>query len=182
MENSIVGKLLVAAPALDGTLFQRSVCLLLHHDDERVIGVVLNRPLFGEVRVPQGSAPAMTIKQSLHLGGPNVGPVFALHSCADMAELDTGAGLYTASSRQHMQRLMTDASLACRLIVGHVQWTIKDLQAQLAEALWRVLPATPEAVFEPDEVMWTDLARKSNALHVAHLVGAKHIPRHPALN
>ncbi|QDV54578.1 YqgE/AlgH family protein [Rosistilla oblonga] len=182
MEQSIVGNLLVAAPALDGTLFQRSVCLLLHHDQENVIGVVLNRPLFGGVSLPQGNSPALLVKQSLHLGGPNAGPVFALHNCADLAELETGTGLYMASSRQHMQRLLADASLPCRLIVGHVQWSIKDLQSQLSSDLWRVLPATPEAVFEPDDLMWSDLARKSAALHFAHLVGAKHIPSHPALN
>ncbi|QDV66791.1 hypothetical protein Poly24_04790 [Rosistilla carotiformis] len=182
MENSVVGNLLVAAPALDGTLFQRSVCLLLHQDQENVIGVVLNRPLFGEVRVPQENSPALLIKQSLHFGGPHVGPVFALHDCADLAEMETGAGLYMASSQKHMQRLLADASLSCRLIVGHVQWSIKDLQSQLSSELWRVLPATPEAVFEPDERMWSDLARKSATLHLAHLVGAKHIPRHPALN
>ncbi|QDS86436.1 hypothetical protein EC9_05980 [Rosistilla ulvae] len=182
MDYSIVGNLLVAAPALDGTLFQRSVCLLLHHDQENIIGVVLNRPLFGEVQIAQGALLAPSGKRSLHFGGPHAGPVFALHNCADLAELETAKGLYMASSQQHMQRLLTDASLPCRLIVGHVQWSVKDLQSQLSADLWRVIPATPEAVFEPDDLMWADLARKSAALHFAHLVGAKHIPPHPALN
>ncbi|MEZ6086433.1 MAG: YqgE/AlgH family protein [Pirellulaceae bacterium] len=182
MDNRITGNLLIASPALDGTAFQRSVCLVLHHDSDQVIGAVLNRPLIGHVKLNEGSAPAMTLKQSLHLGGPNVGPVFALHNCADLAEAETGVGLYMASNRKHVQRLLSDSSLNCRLIVGHVQWSVEELHAQLNDGLWRVLPATPAMVFEPDDEMWVDLARKANSLHLAHMVGAKHVPRHPALN
>lgn len=45
MKNSRVGDLLVASTMVEGTILQRGVCLLVHDDEERAIGVMLNRPL-----------------------------------------------------------------------------------------------------------------------------------------
>ena len=45
MKNSKVGDLLVASTMAEGTVLQRGVCLLVHDDQERAIGVMLNRPL-----------------------------------------------------------------------------------------------------------------------------------------
>ena len=185
MRETITGNLLVASPALDGTPLQRSVCLLLSNDDQHVIGVVLNRPLTGEIKISPSQSPAtaeLITGQFLHLGGPNLGPVFALHNCEALAETETAIGLYTASQRESVERLIRDKSLPCRLLVGHIQWTVDELYSQIGDGCWRALPATPESVFEPDEGMWRGLARRANSLHVAALAGARRIPPHPALN
>ncbi|TPM87028.1 hypothetical protein FKO01_58465, partial [Mesorhizobium sp. B2-3-3] len=42
--SSLTGRLLVAAPALADPNFDRAVVLLLDHDEEGSLGVVLNRP------------------------------------------------------------------------------------------------------------------------------------------
>ncbi|SCE54238.1 putative transcriptional regulator, partial [Streptomyces sp. Termitarium-T10T-6] len=42
--SSLTGRLLVAAPALTDPNFDRAVVLLLDHDEEGSLGVVLNRP------------------------------------------------------------------------------------------------------------------------------------------
>ncbi len=42
--SSLAGRLLVATPALADPNFDRAVVLLLDHDDEGSLGVVLNRP------------------------------------------------------------------------------------------------------------------------------------------
>ncbi|MGW2110511.1 YqgE/AlgH family protein, partial [Streptomyces sp. NPDC001948] len=42
--SSLTGRLLVATPALADPNFDRAVVLLLDHDDEGSLGVVLNRP------------------------------------------------------------------------------------------------------------------------------------------
>src|SRR5690348_7891784 len=41
---SLTGRLLVASPALTDPNFDRAVVLLLDHDEEGTLGVVLNRP------------------------------------------------------------------------------------------------------------------------------------------
>lgn len=45
MKNSKVGDLLVASTMVEGTVLERGVCLLVHDDQDRAIGVMLNRPL-----------------------------------------------------------------------------------------------------------------------------------------
>lgn len=42
--SSLTGRLLVATPALADPNFDRAVVLLLDHDEEGSLGVVLNRP------------------------------------------------------------------------------------------------------------------------------------------
>ncbi|SCE62329.1 YqgE/AlgH family protein, partial [Streptomyces sp. OspMP-M43] len=42
--SSLTGRLLVAAPALTDPNFDRAVVLLLDHDEEGSLGVILNRP------------------------------------------------------------------------------------------------------------------------------------------
>ena len=46
---SLAGRLLVATPALTDPNFDRAVVLLLDHDEEGTLGVVLNRPTPVEV-------------------------------------------------------------------------------------------------------------------------------------
>ncbi|MDQ3932616.1 MAG: YqgE/AlgH family protein, partial [Actinomycetota bacterium] len=44
VETSLTGRLIVATPPLVDPNFRRGVVLLLHHDGDGALGVVLNRP------------------------------------------------------------------------------------------------------------------------------------------
>ncbi|HET6856294.1 MAG TPA: YqgE/AlgH family protein, partial [Streptomyces sp.] len=53
--SSLTGRLLVATPALADPNFDRAVVLLIDHDDEGSLGVVLNRPtpvVVGDILLP----------------------------------------------------------------------------------------------------------------------------------
>jgi putative transcriptional regulator len=121
-------------------LFRRSVCLVVHHDEEGAIGVLLNRPieaasaglwkaLSGEVEgggeepqqassgeatqrftVPEPPEPAAPSGRSVHFGGPLSGPVLALHAEATLAEAETGSGVYLAAQKDHLQQLVKAAA------------------------------------------------------------------------
>ena len=45
MTQSLVGNLLVASTLVHEPLFSRGVCLVVHHDENGAIGVMLNRPI-----------------------------------------------------------------------------------------------------------------------------------------
>jgi len=45
MRNFQVGDLLVASSLVEGTILNQAVCLLVHEDEEHVVGVMLNRPM-----------------------------------------------------------------------------------------------------------------------------------------
>lgn len=51
MTESLVGKLMIASTVLPDSLFSRSVCLVVQHDENGAIGMVLNRPVAAP---PQG--------------------------------------------------------------------------------------------------------------------------------
>ena len=46
MTQSLVGNLLVASTLVTESVFARGVCLMMHHDDEGAIAVMLNRPIW----------------------------------------------------------------------------------------------------------------------------------------
>ncbi|MGV3483475.1 MAG: YqgE/AlgH family protein [Planctomycetaceae bacterium] len=46
MTQSLVGNLLVASTLVTESVFARGVCLMMHHDDDGAIAVMLNRPIW----------------------------------------------------------------------------------------------------------------------------------------
>lgn len=46
MTQSLVGNLLVASTLVTESVFTRGVCLMMHHDDDGAIAVMLNRPIW----------------------------------------------------------------------------------------------------------------------------------------
>jgi len=45
MTDSLAGNLLIASTLVPDSVFSRSVCLIVHHDENGAIGVMLNRPI-----------------------------------------------------------------------------------------------------------------------------------------
>ena len=180
MTNSLIGTLLIAAPQMSEGLFMRSVCLVVHHDDTGAIGLMLNRPM--KIELPQlwellaeGRSPVEQI-HPIHFGGPISGPVLVLHNQQALAEAQTGEGVYVAAQREHLQQLLGSPQDSVRLIVGHAGWSGGQLEHELATGIWYTLPATPELVFEADELMWSDLVRKAVGRQLTQWIGSKPIP------
>ncbi len=77
MDTSLTGALLVASPTLADPNFARSVVLLLDHDEEGALGVILNRPSEGRNgrrRFPSRARPdgqtLLSEPAVIHVGGP----------------------------------------------------------------------------------------------------------------
>ncbi|WP_153556637.1 YqgE/AlgH family protein [Roseimaritima sediminicola] len=186
MTQSLTGNLLVASTELDGEVFARSVCLVVHHDDDGAIGLMLNRPLHpqpAELLSLLGSehsrVPAAA-EGTVHFGGPLSGPVVALHALPALAESETSSGIYVAAQKDHLEKLMHQAA-PMRLIVGHAGWASGQLEAEIAEGSWHVTPASPEIIFSPDEAMWARSIRHASGRTLARWVGARPVPS-PELN
>lgn len=188
--GSYAGKLLVASTLLESPFFERSVCLVVQHDEDGTIGLVLNRPL-----APQPSELLAMLTDDLrdrrtspapgamvHFGGPLSGPVVALHSAPVLAEAETAEGVYVAAQKDHLQQLLGTTGSPYRLLVGHAGWSIGQLDEEVHQGHWHVMPASSEAVFAPDELMWPSLIRRACGHSVARWVKAPHVPPVPELN
>jgi len=180
--DSLRGQLLVAGPGLDDPNFRRTVILVGEHGDDGAMGVVLNRPT--SVTVADAVPPLSELVEDddvVHLGGP-VQPqaVVVLADFLDAAHV----GDFVVDSVGFLPGEIEDADevgpvRALRVFAGYAGWSPGQLEAELEEGSWLVLPARASDVFgERPERLWSDvLRRQGGALAVLAL-----LPDDPSLN
>lgn len=108
---------------------------------------------------------------SLHFGGPLSGPVVAIHQFDQFAEAETGSGIFVAAQKQHLEDLIRSRPGHYRLIVGHLGWELEQLQGEIEDGLWHVVPATSDAVFGSASEMWPRLIRRAASSSLARWIG-----------
>jgi len=213
----LVGKLLIASTTMEEPLYVRGVCLVVHEDEHRTIGVMLNRPMLPSPqallqlmiggaesepsdtttlaakanRVPE--ADRSTIDEAtlanasgslglVHFGGPLSGPVVAVHGSSDLAEAETGQGIYVAAQKQNLESLVRHKPSPYRLIVGHLGWEPDQLTGEIEAGIWHLVPATADIVFDSDQEMWPRLVRRATAHSLARWIGTPDVPAAEQLN
>ena len=110
--DSLQGHLLLASEDLADPNFARSVVLLIEHNEQGALGVILNRPTSKTVRElwREVSQVPCDSQRPVCLGGPVSGPVMALHTMAALAELEIISGVYFAAKKQHLDELVRQAA------------------------------------------------------------------------
>ncbi len=169
------GRLLVATPVITESPFARAVVLLLDHDADGSVGVVLNRPTGVGVD-------AVLPGWGAHLTGPPVvfqgGPV-ALDSALGVAAVPVvpstqlPPGLRplesTGGSGSSLGLVDLDAPPdelgrlvpAMRIFVGYSGWDAGQLVEEVAQGAWVVVAAAPDDAFTVDpEGMWRAVLRR----------------------
>ena len=90
--RSLRGKFLLASASLEDPNFVRTIVLIVRHDADGAMGVVVNRPLgvtLGDACGEQVDA-ARGVKRPLFLGGPCGGALVAVHDVAELADAEAG--------------------------------------------------------------------------------------------
>ncbi|HEX6946069.1 MAG TPA: YqgE/AlgH family protein [Acidimicrobiia bacterium] len=172
---TLSGKLLVAGPQLLDPNFWRTVVLLLEHNDDGAVGLVLNRvidepaavylPAWEDHLVPPGL---------VHYGGP-VEPEVAI-----------GLGRSATASHAGVPGLaMVDLTVApdedtpkVRVYSGYSGWSRGQLEEELESGAWFVVDAAPDDVFAEADSLWRNvLRRQPGSLSMVGL-----FPEDPSLN
>jgi putative transcriptional regulator len=160
------GSLLVATPALVDPNFEHTVVLVLDLD-EGALGVVLNRPSpvpVGEV-LP-GWQDVLTGPDVLFQGGP-----VATDSALAVGVLSPGEDEPVGFRRLFGQtgivdldaptEILVPALTGMRVFAGYAGWGLGQLEAEIEEGSWYVLPAVPGDVFGSDpEGLWARVLRR----------------------
>lgn len=169
------GRLLVATLLIGDPNFDRSVVLLLDHDEDGSVGVVLNRPtaLAVSIALPDwamvADEPAV-----LYEGGP-VQPdnVLALGR-AGAAVPSTGwapltAGLGTLDLTLDPESIGGEVA-ALRLFSGYAGWGPGQLLAEVEGGAWWVFDAAPDDPFsaDPPELWWKVVQRQGAGYRMYH--------------
>ena len=166
------GTLLVASPALTDVNFAHAVVLVLQHDENGTVGVVLNRPtsLVPGTVFPELAEGLGSYAGHLFRGGP-VAPTRLLYLVRGLAAatvtgpevLDKVFLSIDDTALPDMVRL-ADGTDELRLFAGHATWAPGQLQAEIGAGGWQVLLATPDLVFDENPGdLWQELeGRGSN--------------------
>lgn len=156
--TSLRGSLLVATPTLLDPNFVRTVVLVAEHGEAGAMGVVLNRPSDTTVAdaVPE-LAPLAGGNEPLYVGGPvATDAVLALAEVddpEDASELVLGDVGFVQDPDVAVRR--------GRVFLGYAGWSAGQIELELGERSWIVVPAEPDDVFsdEPDE-LWSGVLRR----------------------
>lgn len=154
--DSLQGSLLIATPQLRDSPFSRTVVLLIQHDENGAVGIVLNRTINETVSNlwKHVSGEPCEVDLPVNMGGPVSGPLMALHCVKPLCELETPAGIYVASSRECLQKLVHQSKSPFRVYVGHAGWGGGQLEQELSNGYWYTAPARPDHVFGKHEDLW----------------------------
>jgi putative transcriptional regulator len=166
------GKLLVAMPVLDDPAFARSVVLLIDHDEDGALGVVLNRA--SEVPVSEATDSLIDLIPSpgVLFGGGPVEP----NALVAIGRAQEGAGQTDTTFVEGLRLvdLDQDPVLAgvelshVRLFAGYAGWAPGQLEHEVWHGAWVVVDTEPSDVFTPrPETLWRDvLARQTGPLRL----------------
>jgi putative transcriptional regulator len=166
------GKLLVAMPVLDDPAFARSVVLLIDHDEDGALGIVLNRA--SEVPVSEATDTLIDLipAPGVLFGGGPVEPnaLVAIGRAQDgAAQSDTtfAAGLRLVDLDQDPVLAGVELSHV-RLFAGYAGWAPGQLEHEVWHGAWAVVDVEPSDVFTPaPETLWRDvLARQRGGLRL----------------
>lgn len=155
---SYSGSFLIARPSLLDPNFRQTVVLLLHHSDEGAFGLVLNRP------VKVDDLPFEVFK-----GGPCESEgLYLLHGLPDLAATDEtghatgqvaqGIFIGDADWSERIKDLSQEELSRVRMFAGYSGWGPGQLERELAEGAWTLVPADGQTLWEtPVEELWARL-------------------------
>lgn len=163
-DESLAGKLLVAAPSMPDPRFQETVIYMCVHDANGALGLIVNRRM--------GLLPGTDVAEQfkleanpsadevpLHWGGPvDPGRGFVLHTSEYSSDSTEPVGADIAFSID--TRILTDLVEGrgpdkALLVMGYSGWGAGQLESELKTDDWAVVPADAAFVFSEDlESMW----------------------------
>lgn len=161
--------LLVAHPQLSDPNFAGTVVLVMRPDDGGPLGLILNRPtgtLLSELYPERAELQGRT--DMLFFGGP-VEPdalLFAFRSKVAPAKgVNVAGDIYVSGFSGVLDELLRlpENATEQRFFAGYAGWARGQLEAEIAQGGWHVLPLDTSAIFEMNPLtLYQELLRRAN--------------------
>jgi putative transcriptional regulator len=183
-ERWLTGHFLVASRYLRDPNFVRSVVLMIHHDWEGAMGVVINRPSEKTVReVWQiiGNDPCDR-DDFVFVGGPVPSRPLALHAIEAFAQHEVLPGLYVATHHDALDLIVRKKDTAVRIYSGHAGWGSGQLEGEMEAGGWLSTRATIDDVFADHETIWKTVTQRIGLEIMAPELDHEHVPPDPSMN
>ncbi len=161
---SLAGQLLIASPSMGDPRFDRTVILMVKHDQNGAFGIVINRPIeerpWADLLEMLGEKDTTVAgKARIFAGGPVQPEIgFVIHS-ADYQRPGTIAidgRVAMTSSREIVRDIANNKGPTKSLIAfGYAGWAPGQLEGELARRAWSTAPADLRLIFDEDrEKVW----------------------------
>jgi len=173
--QSLAGQLLIASPDIGDPRFAHTVILMVKHDKDGALGIIINRPV-GEKSIasllegPGEDVSGIEGTLSVFAGGP-VQPElgFVVHSAEyrrdETIEVDEHVAM--TASRQILRDIGHHRGPEKTLFaLGYAGWGPGQLENELARHDWFTAPEEPKLTFDDDRAnLWEDaMARRTREL------------------
>jgi putative transcriptional regulator len=173
------GRLLLASPALQGGMFERSVVLLSEHSlADGAFGLVLNRPtgkVVGDVLPKAAFRPLRHVE--VHQGGP----VEEKNLFFSAFWWDETNGLQASNqiSAEEAMKMQQRPGMLLRAFVGYSGWSPGQLEEEMQSQSWMVAkPSRNLLGWSHDVTMWSSVLRELSPFHKL----LAEMPRNPMTN
>ena len=160
------GTLLVADKKLDDPNFRKTVVLIADHNDDGTLGLILNR----RTELPLAQAleswkEATRVKDPIFLGGPvsrsGMFALIRLKAPPEGAKRVTG-DIHLITNRAGLAVHLSEGPTRVRVYAGYTGWAADQLESEMSEGAWHVLPANPKWIFDDDpETLWQRLSHSA---------------------
>ena len=183
--QSLKGHLLIATPQLSAPLFARSVILMLDHNEQGAMGVILNQPISTQISDLAGKIFEEDFRWSknLYLGGPVPGSLIVVHAIEDLADSQIVPGVYVTLDASMVQKLIRQRPEPSLVIANYSGWGPGQLEGEFNWDSWITLPATSENVFwRSEKDLWKVVSNEVNSRKLTEFLGLRNVPADPGLN
>jgi putative transcriptional regulator len=182
--NSLAGQFLVASPHLRDPNFTRTVVLMLQHEEQGALGVVINRPGDKSVddvwRMIDSEPPGCD--DPVYVGGPVPGPLIPIHDQRLLGEREILPDVFMSMQKDTIDILVTRSSARFRLFSGHSGWGGGQLENELSVGGWLTTPAKSDDVFGDYETTWKTVCGRIGLRIIAPNVPPERLPGDPEMN
>ncbi|MDD3280149.1 MAG: YqgE/AlgH family protein [Bacteroidales bacterium] len=152
------GNILISVPFMGDAYFDRSVVLLIEHNQSGSFGIIINKKL---EKIPLKFVKTDTKKRlNLYNGGPvEIDHLFFIHTYGDLLEnnINLRQGLFFGGKEYDLISLIK-ADLVneenIRFYIGYCGWESGQLEAEIQANMWVVGAFKKEYVFPENTRVW----------------------------
>lgn len=157
------GRMLVAEPFQQDAYFQRSVILLVEHDDKGSLGFIINKQTELRVNTFFEDLAACT-EMLIYLGGPvSTNRLFFIHTLGKEIIPESkpiGDSLYFDGDFAALRRYILEGNPIqhqVRFFLGYSGWSEGQLQREIKENAWAVANGSLHSIFDAEgDRYWKD--------------------------
>lgn len=145
--------LLVASPLLLDPNFLHTVVLLLEHDANGAMGIILNRPLpltLQQICEESGLAYGGDPDATAWRGGPvepQRGVILVRGGLPEAEDTVLDFTDFVSYRKDLLEKLLLEAGATFRLFLGYAGWGAGQLDAEMAQGAWGRLALQPDWLF-----------------------------------